>query len=298
MKLTFTDLQQQATDTIGLTDAATMRKVRRDINYGATLFLASLGREYNRKSRFTDMENGVQYYQLPEDGLRLKEIIVNTGGWEVPLEQIPDEHAWRMMNMMSVSGLPTHYFIRGNDEVGLYPIPSETTPEGIELVFSPKHVVMTEEDFTTGTVTVTNGIQTVTHSATGFTEKMVGSWIEITDGTDGNWYRIAEVTSTSVLELENFYQGTSGVGKTFRIGQVPDMPEEFLEALADYACYKRFKARGQRQDAADFLALYKEAIDGAKNAYGQMTDSQVIYAEPNFRTYNPFRGDPPPSISA
>lgn len=299
MKVTFTDMQSIAKEIVGLTDATTLTKLKRDINIGASKFLAALGREYNRKSRFTNLEAGRQFYQLPEDGQKLKEVIVSTGGWSPPMEQIPDEHTWRQLNMMPVTGQPTHFFIKGNDELGLFPIPGSTVTDGIELVFSPKHVELTQDDYTTGTLTVTDGNQTVTGSSVTFTEKLVNQWLQVTDGTDGNWYRVSNFVGSTELTLENYYQGISGSSKTYRIGQVVDIPEEYLEAPADYACYRHYLRRGDRIKSDTFKVLFQGAIEGAKSEYGNTTDSQVIMVEPEYRTYNPFRGDPPPNgISA
>lgn len=305
MKLTFSDLQSICKEIAGVTDATSLSRFKRDINLGATMFLAGLGRDYNRKSRFTDLVANQQYYQLPEDGHKLKEIIVNTGNWFVPLEQLPDEHAWRQLNMMTVTGQPTHYFVKGYDEIGLYPLPKSTVTNGIELVFSPRHVEMTQDDYTAGTVTVTNGSQTITGSGTVFTSKLVGQWFQTTDGSDENWYRISAFVSATVLTLENYYQGTSGTTKGYRAGQVPDLPEEFLEACSDFAMYKHFTRRGSQKSrysvghAGEFKALFEEALLRAKNDYSQTTDNQVINAQPEYRTYNPFRGDSPPGgISA
>ena len=298
MKITYSDMQDIAQEVVGLTDATTLIKLKRDINIGSSLLLAALGREYNRKSRFTNLEADQQYYQLPEDAQKLKEVIVNTGGWEVPLEQIPDEHAWRMLNMMTVTGQPTHFFIKGNDELGLYPIPSADVEEGIELVFSPKHVELTQDDYTTGTLTVTNGSQTVTGASTVFTSKMEGQWLQVTDGTDGNWYRVSEFNSSTSLTLENYYQGTSGASKAFRVGQTVDFPDEFCEAPSDYACYRHYLRRGSQEKADTFKALFDDATERAQDQYGNTTDSQVIWAEPQYRVYNSWRGDPPSGISA
>lgn len=299
MKITFTDMQNIAKEIVGLTDAATLTKLKRDINVGSSKFLAALGREYNRKARFTDIIAGQQYYQMPEDGQKLKEAIADSGGWKVPLEQVTDEHAWRQLNMMPVTGQSTNYFIKGYDEIGLFPIPGATVTDGLELVFSPKHVELTQDDYTTGTLTVTNGNQTVTGSGTTFTTKMVGQWLQVTDGSDGNWYRVSDFVSTTSLTLENYYQGTSGSSKSFRIGQVVDIPEEFAEGPSDYACYRHYLRRGDALKANTFKTLFDAAIESAKDEYGNTTDNQVIVVEPQYRTYNPFRGDPPPNgISA
>lgn len=297
-KITWTDQQTIAKQIAGLSDALSLLKFKRDMNIGASKFLAMLGREYNRHSRFTDLVSGQQYYQMPEDAQKLKELIVSTGSYRPPMEQIPDEWAWNMMNMLSITGQPTHYWIRGNNEFGLYPTPSNSITSGIEMVFSPKHVQMTQDDFTTGTISITQNDTTLTHSGTGFTAKMVGQWFQNTDGTDENWYQIASFTSTSVLELANNYQGTSVSGSAFRIGQVMDLPEEFLESPVDYSMYRHYARRGDMNKAAEFKALWQEALQMAKETYGNTTESQVITAEPQFRQYNPWRGDPPASITA
>lgn len=278
-----------------------MARFKRDINSGATTFLAKLGREYNSKHRFANTIANQQFYQLPEDGHKLKEVIVSNGGWAPPMEQIPDEHEWRKLNMMPVTGVPTHYWIRGYDEIGFFPIPGYSLANAIELVFSPRHVEMTQDDYLTGTIQVTAGSQTIVGTGTIFTTKMVGQWFQTTDGTDENWYRVSAFVDAATLTLENFYLGTSGTGKTFRIGQVADMPEEYLESAADFAMYKHFSRRGSQKarytvgQAGEFKALFEEALASAKEEYGQVTDNQVITAQPEYRTYNPWRGDPPPN---
>lgn len=302
MKLTWTDQQNIAQELSGLNDSATLARLTRDMNTGGALFMAQLNREYNRKSRFTNLVAGQQYYQFPEDAFMLKEVVVSTGAWFPPLEQIPDEFAWRMMNMLSIQGIPTHYFIRGRNEVGLYPTPAASVTKGIELVFAPRSVTMTESDFITGTVSVTNNNQTVTHSATGFTPKManLAMWFQVTDGSDENWYQIQDYTNSSNLVLENFFQGPTNSGVPFRIGQIMDIPEEFLEAPIDYAMYRFYLKRGiiGLTQANEFKSLFEGALEAAKDLYGQVTESQVISAEPRFRIYNPWRGDPPTSISS
>ncbi len=296
-KLTWTDQQAMAQQLAGLTDSASLLKFKRDMNIGASKFLASLGREYNRHARYTDLVAGQQFYQLPEDAQKLKELTVSTGSYRPPMEQIADEFQWNMLNMLSITGMPSHYWIRGNNEFGLYPTPANNVSGGIQMVFSPKHVEMTQNDFTTGTITITQGSTTLTHSATGFTAKLVGQWFQNTDGTDENWYQVASLTSSSVLVLGNDYQGLSAAGSSFRIGQVMELPEECLEAPVDYAMYRFYLLRGSSQKAAEFKSLYQDALDMAKNTYAITTESQVIAALPQYRTYNNWRGDPPASIT-
>lgn len=292
---TFEDQYLLAQEVSGLTDATSLQKFKRDINNGARKIMAALDREFTRKSRTTNLVANQQYYQLPEDALRVSIVIATSGGFAQPLEQIPDEQAWRYMNISSPTGQPSHFFVRGFDEIGLYPTPSANVTDGLEIVFEPKHVLMTEADVT-GTATVTNGSVTVTDSATSFTQSMIGRQLQITDGTDGRWYRISAFTSTSIISLENYFQGLSG-SKTYRIGQVADIPDELIEAPVDYAIFMHYLKRSDMRRAGEFKALFSEAIDQAREYYSTSTSSAVIWAEPTYRTYNPFRGDPPASIS-
>ena len=45
----------------------------------------------------------------------------------------------------------------------------------------------------------------------------------------------------------------------------------------------------------DFQTLFQSALDMAREEYSTTTDQAVIYAELQYRTYNPFAGDPPPN---
>lgn len=304
-KLTWSDQQLLAQQNSGLSDPANLLAFKRDMNTGATLFVSQLGREYNRHSRFTDLKSGYQFYQMPEDAHRLKEIIVSSGTYTPPMEQIPDETGWRMMNMLPITGVPTHYWIKGYKEVGLYPTPSANISQGIELVFSPEHLTMTEDDYTTGTINVQQNSVTISIANGVFTPKMadLGLWLTVTDGSDENWYKITGYTSSSTLTIENFYQGETGSTKPFRIAQIMDnMPAEFLEAPVDYAMYRFYMKRGVigLGQATAFKQSFDNALQAAKDEYGQVTESQVVNADDyhNYRLYNPFRGDPPAGITA
>lgn len=300
-KITWSDQQSMAQQAAGLTDSASLTKFKRDMQVGASKFMARLGREYTRNTITMNLVANQQYYPLPVDAFKLKEMTVSTGTYIPPMEQIPDEFAWNMMNMLTITGQPTHYFVRvtqGYTEIGLYPTPANNVTNGIVIAYSSRHVEMTQNDFSTGTIAINNNSKTLTHSATGFTAKMVGQYFQNTDGTDENWYKIAAFVSTSQLTLQSAYQGANVTASAFRIGQVMDLPEEYLEAPVDYALYRHYLRRGDTGKAAEFKALWDEALTSARDAYGNVTESQVIAAEPQFRVYNPFRGDPPAAISA
>lgn len=291
--LTFTDQQNIAQEISGLTDATNVTKFKRDINTGGTLFMASLGRDYNEKRRTTDSVAAQQFYQYPEDAVRVHEVIYHsTTTFNPPLIQVADENTWAYMNQTAIQGMPTHYFVRGFDEIGLYPTPSSSVTDGIEIRFEPKHVLLTDADYTTGTLTVTNGSTTITGSGTVFTANMAGRWLQVTDGTDGNWYRIASYSSATSLTLDNYYQGISGSGRTYRIGQVMDLPEEYQEAPVDYAMYRHFVSKGDLKTGSEFKAMFDNAKERATSQYAQKTSNNVIYANNRVRLYDPLRDTP------
>ena len=89
----------------------------------------------------------------------------------------------------------------------------------------------TVDEFTTGTVTATNGDKTIAHSATGFTAAMVGRKFKTDE--DETVYTIAYRTSTSSLELDQAYVGTGGSSLSFRIFEdTYDLPPDFQELIS------------------------------------------------------------------
>lgn len=284
--ITFQDTYTICQEISGLSDVSTTTKFKRDINTGGAMFLARLGRPYNRTSKFSNMVAAQQYYQYPEDALRISKIKVNSGTRWYNLQEVGDENTWININLnQQTSQIPTHYFVKGFDEVGIYPTPSSAVTDGIELIYEPKHVLLTQDDYTAGSITANNANQTITGLGTTFTASMVGRYLEVTDGTDGNWYRILTYTSATSITLENFFQGLSGSTKTYRIGEVMKLPEEYQESPADYAMYRHFLRRGEQAKASEFKSLFEGALEMAKESYGKSSGNQIILASRNTNNY-------------
>lgn len=278
---TFTDQTNLFKSVSGLSDATTVTNAKRDINAGTARILAKLNRPVDRQSRFANSVANQQYYQIPEDAIRVSYVIFLTGTniW-VPLQEVGDEATWRRMNQYpQTSSQPSHFFARGADEFGIYPTPSTSTTDGIELVYEPKHVLLTADDYTTGTVSLTNGSATVTGTGTTFTSLMAnGSYIlQVTDGSDGNNYRISAYSSATSLTLENYYQGTTNALAVYRIGQVSKIPEEYQEAPVDYALYRHFTEKGELTKAQYHQGLWTASLKDAEATYGMATSNQIVY---------------------
>lgn len=291
--LTYTDQQNLAKEISNLSDVTSVTNFKRDINAGTARFLARLGRPVDRQSKFTSSVANQQYYQIPEDSIRISYVVFLTGTniW-VPLQEIGDEATWRKMNAYPQTGTqPTHFFVRGGDEFGIYPTPSVSITDGIELVFEPRHTTLTADDYTTGTVSVTNNSQTITGTGTTWTPAMAnGSYVfQVTDGTGGNFIRITGYTNATTLTLENYYNGITNPTAPYRIGQISKIPEEYQETPVDYAMYRHFLGKNETNNANDFQVRWQNSLKEAESTYGMSTSNQIVMDSnwARLRTPNP-----------
>lgn len=282
--LTFQDQVEMAQSITGDTSTAMKTIFKRDLNEGGAMFLNRLGRKFNRAYETADLEENRQYYQFSMDVLRIASVRVLHGTFWYTPSLITSEEEWNQRNSITITGnYPLFYFIRGFREVGLLPIPAGDVVGGLEISFEPQHVLLTQDDYTTGTITVSNGSTAITHSAAGFTPQMVGRYGQVTDGTDGRWYRIASYTSTSQLNLENYYEGVSGAGRTFRIGEAMKIPEAYQDAPVYYAVDRFYLTQNDQASAAQFSARFDAKVKSAKETYGRSTSHLGVKSRGNVR---------------
>lgn len=270
--LTFTDQQNMYQQITGDYSATGLLVAKRDINEGGAMFLNRLGRKFNRQYKTANLRENQQYYQFSADVLRISGVRCLNGSFYYTPEMVTSEDEWNMLNSITLTGsIPTHAYIRGFNEVGLLPIPAADVTHGLEVSFEPQHVLLTQDDLTVGTITVSSGAVAITHSGTSFTPQMVGRWLQITDGTDGRWYRIAAYVSPSVLNLENYYEGISGSGRTFRIGEVMKIPEAYQDAPVYYAVDRFYLTQNDQRTAAQFASRFDMKLKSARETYGRST---------------------------
>lgn len=278
--LTYTDQVNLAKEVSNLSDATSVLNFKRDINAGTARFLSKLDRPVDRQSKFTSSVANQQYYQIPEDSIRISYVVYLTGTniW-IKLSEIGDEATWRKMNAYPQTGTqPTHFFVRGSDEFGIYPTPSNSTTDGIEVVFEPRHTMLTADDYTTGTVSVTANNQVITGTGTTWNANMAdGSYIfQVTDGSGGSNIRITGYSNPTSLTLENYYNGATNASANYRIGQVSRIPEEFQEAPVDYAMYRHFLGKNEMDNAKLFQNIWETSLKDAASTYGMSTSNQIV----------------------
>jgi hypothetical protein len=280
--LTFNQIYSEAQAQMQDTSAATLGVLKRAINQGMHKFGAILNREWRLQDRLFTTVASQQYYQMPEDAIRIANLSITVGSTIYPVVEVTDREVWdRLCSTTSTSTIPEYFFVKGSDQFGIWPTPSTNGYTGT-LTIEPAMRDMTADDYSTGTITVTASSQAVVGSSTTFTAAMIGRTLfaDPTGGTgDGSGYKISAFTDTTHISLENYYAGASSSGMSYLIGQVPDIPEEFHESLVDYALYRGYKRRRDRQAAADCKSLFDEAVNLCQQNYSSKTSSQYVRAQ-------------------
>lgn len=297
--LTFTQAYTRAADMAGVptSNTAQINFIKQDINQAERLFKNAARRYWTRQEKVTDMVANQQYYQMPADFVRVTEVRVNSNGLNFPTILINSEHLWNKLNIIPAMtiNLPTYAFVRGFNEVGLWPTPSANTSNGLIISYEPRLMDMSNDDVTAGTATVTNGAVLVTLSNSVVTPSMVGRWFSVTDGSDGNWYQIASYVSTTSFNLANNYQGpteTTASG-SYTIGSASQVPEDYHMALPYYAAFNFYLKRKDMASASMYKSEFDNLLESYKEVYSDKHTGVVQNAVQDYR-YSLFSIPPNP----
>lgn len=264
MRMTYGELQQQSIDICiddqstsytGMTDSLTF--IKREIN-NVVSDIFTLMKEYRLEPppKTISTEANKIYYSYPPGLMKFRTLTIDIGTIVPPLKIVQSQQEWdRLQEIAITSGFPTHVFPR-RDDFGIYPTPDNVFT--MTIVGSYQPVRMTQNDYTVGVVSTTNGSKTVTSSSATFTSAMVGSWFVLTDSTSlipsGEWYRVESFTSSGSIELSRTFTEDSVQGHTYMIGQSPEIPQE-LHQYIPYRVGSRYwyirrqnSSRGQELD--------------------------------------------------
>jgi hypothetical protein len=299
--ITYTQLYKRAADNVGIpsnVNSQALVNIQQDINHSLRKFKNASRRYWTRKEVTTNLVAGQQYYTFPEDMVRITTVKATSGALTIPITMIDSEEMWNRLNLIPAMtvGIPTQGFVRGRNELGLYPVPSINYSNGLTVSYESRLKDMNVDDTTSITLNVTQNSNIIVAAVGAFNANMVGMWVTITDGSDGNWYQIVGYTDPTHLTLENYYQGTSVSGAACTIGLVPDIPEDYHLALVDYACYRYFLKRKDAATAGDHKSLYDEALKEYKAVYAAKTTG-VTQDDLSSYSYNLF-GLPPNNVTA
>lgn len=278
--LSWTQLQNKFTRLSRDTSPATLEQGKQDMNTGYSLFNAKLSRYFSRKQQFTDIFEGQGIYQTPVDSVRVIGMTVAVSNtYQIPIKEIRSEYEWRqIISYPYNSNWPAYYFMIGNDELQLWPTPSQDVVNGLRFYYQQQDHDLSVEDVTSSTVTVTmvNGSPTVAASGSIFTPQMKGLWYQVTGVTDLTWYEIVDVPDTQTLTLKSAFVGISGSGLNFKVGQMPIIPGEYHDAIVDYALNEFFSSKGNEQRASKHEQRFNAMVTDAIASYSSSTEGNVI----------------------
>lgn len=282
--LTWTDLTNKAVRLSRDTTPGTLVQLQQDMNQGYQLFNAKLSRYFSRKQQFTDIIEGQGIYQTPVDCVRIIGMTVAVSNtYQTPVKEVRSEFEWRqIVSYPYSSNWPAYYFMIGNDELQLWPTPSQDVTNGLRFYYQQQDHFLSIDDVISGdlnpaqTCSITNGSVTVTSTGSTFTTQMVGLWFQLTGVTDLTWYEIVDVPTSSTLTLKSAFVGNSGSGLSFRIGQLPIIPGEYHSNIIDYALWLFFSGKSNENRATLHKSLFDGAVEDAVQEYSSSTEGNVI----------------------
>ncbi len=178
---------------------------------------------------------GLQTYNLPPDYSKLETGTLTIGSLKWTPTEVLTRQAWDQLNVFPYyADIPNNIFIWQN-KFNIWPIPSTT---GNVITFNYKRRVpdLSLADYTTGTVSVSNGSTIITGAGTTFvpTTNLASEsrWIQIAQNKGDNlWYQVYSVDSTSQITLMTPYQGITVAAGTYTLGQMPLLMEDFHDML-------------------------------------------------------------------
>lgn len=288
--LTWSDLTTKAVRLSRDTSPGTLTQLQQDMNTGYHLFNAKLARYFSRKQQFTDIIEGQSIYQTPIDCVRVigmtATISNGAGAYKVPVKEVRSEFEWRQITAYPYSSnWEAYYYPLGNDKFEFWPTPSQDVANGIRYYYQQQDFDLSVDDIISGnltpieTVTIINGSTLVTSTGSSFTNQLVGLQFQTTGVTDLNWYEIVAVPTASTLTLKSAFVGNSGSGISYRIGQVPIIPQEYHDAIVNYGLYLFFSGKGNEQRSTQHLSLYNTSVTSAIEEYSASTEGNVIFSD-------------------
>lgn len=287
--LTWTESQAKAQVVSGDRTATTLAQFQQDMNAGYHKFNAALGRYFLRKQQFTDLVADQQIYQTPIDCIKVMGMTVMVSdNFQPTVKEIRSEYQWRqIVSWNTTSNWPAYYYMIGNDELSLWPAPSQSVTNGLRFYYQQRDHDMSIEDITTAntsntTVTMVNESTLVTATSGIFTANMIGLQFQLTGVNDLSWYEIVDVPTALTLTLKSAYVGASASAQSFRIGQTFIFPDEYDDAPMDYALARFFESRNNAVRASYHQGRYQRAVDDAVQEYASSNVGNVIFEDDNF----------------
>lgn len=241
--LTYTELQSRYKDRTQDTSTENSNRGKERLNQVYRLLCTSEDYFWLEKEYTVTTVADQQSYDLPRDLRRITSVKVSVSNIDYIMDEISDPVNFDEINSQTdtvKSDFPTYYHIREN-KVKLFPTPS-TSGNTITILYIRRPIDLQNEDYTTGTISVTNGSTAVTGSGTTFTDITVNGNTNLIINEVA--YEVDSITDATNLVLKQKYQGDTESGASYTLGDVPIIPDEFQDilwmgAVREYELYDR-----------------------------------------------------------
>lgn len=243
---------------------------------------------FNERTYTTPTVAQQQYYPLPPQVKNLIDVTVTIGAVVWVPNFAGNRKYWDSLNVITFyQDFPSFYFTY-NNQLGIFPIPA-SAGNTITMNYKLRLRDLSQPDYITGTVSVTNNTPTLVFSGSTLVSDMVNRWVRITaPAGDEQWYQIEAVNvGTSTITLYNNYTGNTVSSGTFTIGEMPILAEDYQDLPLYRALYIYFNSIVPNpQKATMYKALYDAGYEMLNQEYGEKTTSPVLL-DTDAPVYNP-----------
>jgi hypothetical protein len=164
--------------------------------------------------------------------------------------------------------------------------------------YQQRNIDLSQADYTTGTVTATNGSANVTFVGSTLVGNMANRWLQISaPNGDNQWYQILSVnTGAGTAVLYGNYTGTTVSGASFVIGEMSVLPEDYQDLPLYRALEVYFTSIVPNANQAElYKGLYDTGYEQLNADYGSkttgvvLTDTDAPLINPNLFQNNVFQ---------
>lgn len=238
MKQSYTDLKNQHLrniGSVGTSDVSLISDFNNNLGQRYQMVIAKLHDYMTQKTVTTSTVANQQYYHYPVGLTRIESVVITIGSINYPTTMVNSQWQWDWLNAFQVqpTAIPQFIFPRQVD-FGIYPKPNDIYTLTFNYNYRDRNLSV--DDYSTGSITATNGSQTITGLGTTFTNAMVGRWFQVTDPTNtgqGYLYRVTAVGSATSLTIETAYNGQTQATLSYRVCECPEFPDEGHSILVD-----------------------------------------------------------------
>ena len=221
-----------------------------------------------------------QFYNLPPNCRKIINVTGTIGNIVWVTKDCPDRNYWDILNTTPFNqDFPMFHFIwNRNTQVGIWPAPA-SNGNTYTVNYQMRNVDLSQADYATGTVSISNGSPNLTFSGSTLNSKKVFRWIQIAAPTgDNQWYQIQSVNvGASTAVLYGNYGGTTVSGGAFTIGEMSVLPEDYQDLPLYRALEIYFTSIVPNQAQADlYQGLYQRGYEQLNSDYGTKTTSVVL----------------------